>query len=166
MPRQKTLPDSQVLAAARRLYAQGGEKSVSFGSVARATGLAGSTLAQRYGSVEGMLSAAARDGWAVLTEAATAADAATTGKGPQGFLKALDPTARKAPLLLSLGTRDPVAREAGAVWRAQIEAALARRIGSGEKARSAAQVLFAVWQGQILWEDPEIRIKDLARRLT
>ena len=165
MPRRRTLPDPQVLGAARRLYAQGGDKAVSFGTVARATGLAASTLAQRYGSVPGMLAAAAQDGWAALIAETEAAETTAADKGPQGYLKALDPLARQVPLLLALGARDPSATEAAAHWRAAVESALARRLGGNDRGRHAAQAVFALWQGQILWGDPEIRIKDIARKL-
>ncbi|MCB6177677.1 transcriptional regulator [Rhodobacter sp. Har01] len=165
MPRHKTLSDADVLAKTRRLHAEGGDKAVSFGTVARASGLAASTLAQRYGSVAGMLAAAARDGWAGLIGATAAAEAEAADKGPQGFLKALDNAAREAPMLLALGARDAAAAEAAAQWRGAVEAALARRLGNGERARQSAQALFALWQGQVLWGGSEVKIKDIARRL-
>jgi AcrR family transcriptional regulator len=170
MARPKTLPDPEVLAAVRRLHAGGGDRAVSFGTVARACRLAASTLAQRFGSVEGMLRAAARDGWADLA-ARTSAQAALAGdKGPQGLLKALDLEGREVALLLRLGRGDAEAASAAAAWRAQVEGDLARRLSGndksgGDKARAAAQALFAAWQGQLLWGDAELRLKDLARKL-
>ena len=90
MARTKSIPDAQVLATVRHLLAQGGDKAISFGSVGRATKLAPSTLAQRYGTVTAMRSAALTDGWQALTVATTTALDSVADKGPQGVLKALD----------------------------------------------------------------------------
>lgn len=164
MPRKRSVPDAEVLSLVRGLFAAQGEKAVSFGTVGQAAGLAPSTLAQRYGSVEGMLSAAALQGWEALIEAADAALVAADGKGPQGYLKLID--AHDVPVLLSLGARSPAARDRAADWRARIETGLAARLGQGEKARAAAQAIFAAWQGQLLWDGAASGIKELARRLT
>lgn len=145
---------------------------MSFGNLSRATGLAASTLAQRYGSVEGLMAAAARAGWDVLNAALEAARVTAADKGPQGFLKALEHHAGEMPALLSLSRHDLQARRAAKAWRLAVETALAARLGTGEKARTAARALFMTWQGQIAWnaagalpEGSEIRIKDLARQL-
>jgi AcrR family transcriptional regulator len=164
MPRKRSVPDSEVLSLVRGLFAAQGEKAVSFGTVGQAAGLAPSTLAQRYGSVEGMISAAAIQGWDALIATAEAAHAAAGDKGPQGYLKLLD--AGDVPLLLSLGARDARARDRAADWRARVETGLVARIGQGEKARAAAQALFAAWQGQLLWGGTAAGIKDLAKKLT
>ena len=164
MPRKKTLPDSEVLAEARRLFAAGGEKALTFGNLARATGLAASTLAQRFANVEGLAGAAACAGWRDLLEIADAMNGATADKGPQGYLKALE--AEAVPSLLHLGARDEEAQRLAGEWRGRVETALTLRLGQGEKARQAAQALFAAWQGQVLWGGAEFRIKDLAKRLT
>lgn len=163
MARPRSIPDSEVLSLVRGLYAAQGEKAVSFGTVGQAAGLAPSTLAQRYGSVEGMISAAAIQGWDALIVTADAALSAAGDKGPQGYLKLLD--AGDVPLLLSLGARDATARDRAADWRARVEAGLATRLGQGEKARAAAQALFAAWQGQVLWGGTATGIKELAKRL-
>ncbi|WP_395540759.1 transcriptional regulator [Neotabrizicola sp. sgz301269] len=161
MPRKKLIPDSEVLSLVRRLIALHGEKAVSFGSIGQSAGLAPSTLAQRYGSIEGMLAAAAIAGWDGLIAAAV-----KTGddKGPQGYLKLLD--SAEVPLLLYLGGRDAQARDKAAEWRSVVEAGLARRMGQSEKARTAAQALFAAWQGQILWDGAASGLKDIAKKLT
>lgn len=166
MPRRKTLSDSEVLGTVRHLYDAGGSRAVSFGTVARACRLAASTLAQRFGTVEGMLTAAARDGWADLAARSDGLAAGAADKGPQGLLKALDAPGRDAALLLRLGRGDGPATEAATAWRLQVEAELARRLPGGDKARAAAQTLFAAWQGQLLWGDGDLRFKDLAKRLT
>ena len=162
MARPKSLPDAEILATVRRLMAEGGQ--VSFGAAAIATGLAPSTLAQRYGTVAAMRAAAVRDGWQVLTEATTAAIDTAADKGPQGLLKALDAVTDQVGLLLA-GPTDDTARTRATDWRRMVETALAQRLGPGEKGREAAAILFAAWQGQALWGGDGFRIKDAAKRL-
>ena len=58
MARPRTLPDSDVFAAILLMIASEGEKSVAFSAVARATGLAGASLVQRYGPLPQMVEAA------------------------------------------------------------------------------------------------------------
>ncbi|NPD14549.1 transcriptional regulator [Xinfangfangia sp. D13-10-4-6] len=165
MPRRKILSDAEVLQATRQLFAAGGEKAISFGNLSRATGLAASTLAQRFGSVEGLQAAATADGWHGLTEALTAADHLSQGKGPHALLKALEAGDLPIMLLLTLGWRNHEALAQAARWRAHVEMALALRIGQGEKARQQAQMLFAAWQGKLIWQMEEPRLKDLSKRL-
>ena len=169
MPRKKSLTDAQVLADARRLHLSGGEKALTFGNLARASGLAASTLAQRFGTIEGLIAALARQGWQDLLEALTAIEAATADKGPQGYLKALSPSGLDATRLLSLSTTDEAARQLAEDWRARVVTALALRLGQGEKARAAAAVLFTHWQGQLLWGNgsgaAEMKLKEIAKKL-
>lgn len=165
MPRRKILSDAEVLKATRQLCAAGGEKAISFGNLSRATGLAASTLAQRFGSVEGLQGAAARAGWDELGQALGEADQASQGKGPQALLKALEEAAGPVGQLIMLSQRDTEALEAASAWRGQVEMALTLRIGHGEKARQSAQLLFAAWQGRMIWGMEELRLKDLAKRL-
>jgi AcrR family transcriptional regulator len=166
MPRARTIPDDQIFAALRTLLAQGGNKAVSFGTVSAATGLAPPTLVQRYGSRDGMVRAARLAAWDALDALTAKANAETADKGPQGFLKALGPFDATA---LSADLRDPELTFRAVRWRATVESVLAQRIGSGAKAREAAAVLFAAWQGQALWaraSDPGFRLKDAVKRLT
>lgn len=169
MPRRKIHSDADVLKAARQLFAMGGAKAVSFGNLSRATGLAASTLAQRFGTVEGLEAAAARAGWVEASARLEAADLASQGKGPQALLKALEEGLEDDPLgiagLVTLSQRDPAAWEAATAWRCQLEMRLALRIGQGEKARQTAQVLFAAWQGRLIWGNSDLRLKDLVRRI-
>ncbi|MBA3909541.1 MAG: transcriptional regulator [Rhodobacter sp.] len=166
MPRTRTIPDGKVFSAVRTLLDQGGDKAVSFATVSAATGLAPPTLVQRYGSLDGMVRAARLAAWQALETATAAAILATEHKGPQGLLKALgtvDATALAADL------RDPDLAQRAAAWRAMVEAALALRLGTGQKARESAALLFAVWQGQQLWSrvgEPGFRLKDAVKRFT
>lgn len=173
MARSKSIPDTEIYAAIRQLLAAGGDKAVAFASVARATGLAAPTLVQRYGSREAMLRTALAAAWSDL-EAATAraeAGAARNAKGAQALLKALGAenpgTADIA--LLAVDFRDAALRARAEAWRHRVEAALALRLGAGDKARDAAAILFSAWQGQLLWQiagGKGFRMKDVVKRLS
>lgn len=165
MPRKKSLTDAQVLDHARRLHLSGGEKALTFGNLARASGLAASTLAQRFGTVEGLIASLARQGWSELLEGLVVVDQATADKGPQGYLKALHPSALESTRLLGLSTADEQARILAEEWRIRVITALSLRLGQGEKARQAAQTIFMLWQGQVLWGQPEVKIKELVKKL-
>lgn len=165
MSRIKTLSDAEVLREARRLYAASGARAMSFGNLSRATGLAASTLVQRFDSVEGLQAAAAQAGWQELLLLLDEADAATAGKPPQALLKALAAGAVTIPHLQTLGRGAEAALALSREWRGRVESSLALRIGQGVKSRAAAQALFLAWQGKLFWGAENIRIKDLAKLL-
>jgi AcrR family transcriptional regulator len=166
MPRSRTIPDDRIFAALHRLLAAGGDKAVSFATVAAETGLAPPTLVQRYGSRDGMVRAARLAAWDAVQARTDAAIAATADKGPQGLLKAIGPVDASR---LADDLRDPDLAQRAAVWRATVEAALALRLGSGQKARESAALLFAAWQGHALWQaagEDAFRLKEAVKRLT
>lgn len=166
MPRKRIIPDDRVFSAIQRLLDQGGDKAVSFATVAAATGLAPPTLVQRYGSRDGMVRLARQAAWETLEAATGAAIAATEKKGPLGLLKALG-TVAAADLVAD--TRDSDLAQRAAAWRASVESAISLRLGNGPKARESAALLFAAWQGQLLWSkagQPGFKPKDAVRRLT
>lgn len=171
MPRLKLIPDAEVFAAIRQLMSEGGDKAVAFGSVARATGLAAPTLAQRYGTRDGMVRAAMMAAWDKLEGATEVAEgqAEANAKGAQAILKALGADIAPADLtLLAADFRDPALRDRAAAWRARVEGALAMRFGGGKKGREAAALLFAAWQGQILWDaagGKGFRLKDAVKKI-
>lgn len=165
MPRTRTIPDDRIFAAVQSLLDQGGDKAVTFGSLAAATGLAASTLVQRYGSRLGMVRAARLAAWDALDKRTEAALAATADKGAPALLKALGPVDLGG---LAGDLRDPELAARALAWRAGLESALAARLGTGARAREAAEVIFSAWQGQMLWSrdsDAGFRLKDLAKRL-
>lgn len=165
MPRTKIIPDTAVFTAIRQLLAEGGEKSVSFATVSKATGLAPPTLVQRFGSRDGMVRAAQLAAWDRLDAITAAAINATADKGPQSLLKAVEAGLTAMPP----DTRDPDLHLRATGWRATMESALSMRFGGGEKGREAASLLFAAWQGQALWSGAGgrgFRLKDAVRRLT
>jgi AcrR family transcriptional regulator len=166
MPRRKLIPDATIFATIQQMLASGGERAVSFATVAAATGLAAPTLVQRFGSRDGMVRAARLAAWDALEARTAEAIAKTADKGPQGLLKAIGPVDATA---IAADLRDPdLAVRAGA-WRATVESALSLRLGTGPKARESAALLFAVWQGQMAWAatgDSAFRLKDAVKRLT
>lgn len=166
MPRTRVIPDEQVFAIVQRMLDEGGDKAVSFGTVSTATGLAPPSLVQRYGTRNAMVRAARLSAWDALDLRLADAVAQTDGKGPQGLLKALGPV-NAAAIAMDLRDPDLAARAAG--WRAAVEAALAERLGTGNKARESAALLFAAWQGQAIWAaagESAFRLKDAVKRLT
>jgi len=172
MSRTRTIPDADIFAAIRALLTAGGDKAVAFSSVARATGLAAPTLVQRYGARDEMLRAALLAGWDRLDAATTQAEAEAplTAKGALGLLRALGAEAADPShvALRAADFRDPALRARAAAWRARVEAALATRLGGGARGREQASMLFAMWQGQVLWQstgDPGFRLKDAVKRL-
>lgn len=173
MSRSRTIPDAEIFAAIRDLLAAGGEKAVAFSAVARATGLAGPTLVQRYGSRDGMLRAALMAAWDGLDAATNRAEAEAplSAKGALAFLKTLgaEDSEPSDISLLAADFRDPALRARAGAWRARVEAALATRLGGGAKGREAAALLFAVWQGQTLWlatGERGFKLKDAVKRLS
>ncbi|MDO8885187.1 MAG: transcriptional regulator [Pseudotabrizicola sp.] len=173
MPRTKIIPDPVVFSAIRTLLAQSGERGASFAMVSRATGLAAPTLVQRYGSQDGMVREALLAGWDALDRATDAAEGQSdmSVKGAQMLIKALSETSGDAadlPLLVA-HLDDPTLRLRAMAWRVRVEQALAVRLGGGAKGREAAALLFAAWQGQMLWQaagDKGFRLKDAIKRLT
>jgi AcrR family transcriptional regulator len=166
MPRTRTIPDDRIFQAIQKLLDEGGDRAVSFATVAAGTGLAPPTLVQRYGSRDGMVRAARVAAWDRLSAATAEAIASTDQKGPQALLKALAAT---DPASLVLDARDPDLAQRAAAWQATVESALALRLGGGQKAREGAAMLFSLWQGQLLWaglSQPGFKLKDAVRRLT
>ena len=167
MPRLRTIPDATIFAMILRLVREGGEKAVAFSSVSRKTGLAAPSLVQRYGSLPGMVDAAYLWSWDQLDALAqtTIAGSGKDSKGAQTLLKSLLPEAATLAVLLSVSFRNTEMRERAARWRGQVEAALAARLGDAE----TAAMVFAAWQGQVLWEESGgkgFKLKDLSRKLT
>jgi AcrR family transcriptional regulator len=165
MSRPRTIPDAEVFAAILRLIAEGGEKSVAFSSVARATGLSAPSLVQRYGALPDMVGAAMQFVWDQIDAQAEAAIGESPGsdKGMQTLLKLLSPA--PAPAVLAISLRDAGLRERAKGWRQRIEAALAARCGDKE----TAAILFAAWQGQGMWDgisDKGFKVKDAIKRLS
>lgn len=161
MARPRSVPDPVVHDAVLALIRHGGDKAVTFSAVAARAGLAASSLAERHGSVAGMIAAARAGAWDRLEQAtATAIDAAPlSAKGATGLLKAL------AQVDMPPVDTDP---ERAVRWRAGLEVALTARLGNDARAREAAVILFALWQDRSLWQgqtEPAVRLKAVLKRL-
>ena len=168
MARPRILSDAAVFSAILRMLAAEGEKSVAFSSVARATGLSGAALVQRYGTLPVMVEAALAWGWDQLSVqlASVEADGIAADKAPQALLRALAERAADLPLvtLFAASQRYSALRQRAAAWRARVEAMVMARTHDAE----AAAMLFALWQGQLLWEglgERGFRLKDAWKRL-
>ena len=173
MGRTKTVSDADVFSAIRKLLAAGGEKAVAFASVARATGLSGPTLVQRFGSRAAMVRAAHLAAWDALDAATATAVAASdlSPKGAQTLLKSLadEQAVTVDHALLCMDMRDAVLRQRAKAWRNSVEVTLGLQLGGGAKGREAAAMLFAAWQGQLLWNGAGgkgFKIKDAIKALT
>ena len=172
MGRTKTVSDAEVFLAIRQLLAAGGDKAVAFASVARATGLAGPTLVQRFGSRAAMVQAALLAAWDSVDAATLAAVSAAdlSPKGAQDLLKSLNNSQLQSYdiAMLCRDLRDPALRQRAKSWRLSVEAALALQLGGGANGRQASTLLFATWQGQQMWKaagGKSFKIKDAIKAL-
>ncbi|WGV14706.1 transcriptional regulator [Fuscovulum ytuae] len=159
MARPRSIPDAVIFDAVLEMLEARGQ--VSFGLVSAAVGLAPPSLVQRYGDREGMLRGALIHGWDGVEAATRAAD--TAEASAQGFLKALGAALRGALIWASLG--DEVVAARAAAWRAEVEASVARKAGC--KAEAAAMI-FAAWQGRMLWSGAGgagFRLRDAVKRI-
>ena len=168
MPRTRTVPDAEILNLVCAQLAQTGEKSVTFASISAQTGLAAPTLVQRFGTRDAMQSAALGFAWDRLDRitAEVEAEALTSVKGATAMLKALSDAPETQLLTLSL--RDEPLRARAELWRSTVETALAKRLGHGAKGQDLAAIVFAAWQGRLLWGPTggkSFRLSDLLRRL-
>ena len=170
MSRSRLISDASVFQAVRRLLAESGDKAVTFSAVAQATGLAAPTLVQRYSSVAAMIQAALSVFCDQLVAALDMAEstAPDTAKGAQRLLKDLAESCPEVSEVNMFSTilRDPALRHRMTLWRQSLIAALAQRLDArGE----AAAILFAAWQGQMLWHPAggqRFRLKDVIKAVS
>lgn len=169
MARTKLISDRDVFQQVLTLLLQNGEKAVTFSTVSATTGLAATTLVQRFGSCNEMILGAIAQAWQQLDSLVEAAslDAAALNKGLPGLLKSLvgsvDPGA-----LLTLSLRDPALIGLAKTWRYKVEQAIAARLDVSAKAKETASLIFAAWQGRMLWDaggGKGFRLGDAIRRL-
>jgi AcrR family transcriptional regulator len=170
MPRKKTLSDEDVLSSALRLMHAEGPEAVTFAALADATGLAGATLVQRFGSKARLRQAALLHAWDGL-DARTAALAARVPKTPAGAVRLLVGLSKdyggieayaEGLLVLREDLRDPVLRARGARWRDVLSAALDACFAQVPDApKGVGLMLAAQWQGALLWWgfDPRVPVE-------
>jgi AcrR family transcriptional regulator len=153
MARSKLISDRDVFQQVLAVLLQNGEKAVTFSTVSAATGLAPSTLVQRFGSCNEMILSAIAQAWAELDDLVEAVtlDVAALNKGLASLLKSLvGPVDPGALLMLSL--RDPALIRRAKAWRHKVEQAIAARLDDSAKAKETAALIFAAWQGRMLWD--------------
>src|SRR5690242_11281537 len=88
MPRPRTLSDEQLLSMVLDVIQSEGPDAATFAAVAKASGLSGSTLVQRFATKAGMLRAALLHAWDRL-DAETARLAETLPKTAEGAIALL-----------------------------------------------------------------------------
>ncbi len=169
MARTKLISDRDVFQQVLASLLKNGEKTVTFSTVSAATGLAPTTLVQRFGSCNDMILGAIAQAWDELdglVETATLNGAAMS-KGLPGLLKSLvgpvDPGA-----LLTLSLRDPALIGRAKAWRYKVEQAIAARLDVSAKAKETAALIFAAWQGRMQWDaggGKGFRLGDAIKRL-
>jgi AcrR family transcriptional regulator len=153
MSRRKIISDQDVLGLLYAMLLVDGEKLFTFQSAAKKCGLSAPALVQRFSTREAMLVATLRFGWDRL-EAVTAQahdEAMMSSKGAQAMLKAI--AEENIPALFAASLRHAELQATATQWRVGLEARLAPRLAPGNKGRVAAALIFAVWQGRMLWGD-------------
>ena len=158
MPRQRTVPDQDLLDAALLVIRAAGPEALTFAAAAKESGLAASTVVQRFGTKAGLLRAALLRAWDLLDEQTDAA-VATAGPGPDGVVALLTGLSGSYEAhdfadqlrVLREDLRDPVLRERGQRWLALLGQEVQRRleptapVGIGE-------LVVAHWQGTLtIW---------------
>lgn len=172
MPRQKIMSDSEVLESALSVIRESGPDGLTFASLAKASGLSGATLVQRFGSKPALLRAAMLHAWDMLdaNTGAAIAEAPVTPEGAVQLLLALshgygDIEAYADGLrLLREDLRDPDLRARGRAWQAVLTAALKDRLKG--LPTGSASLLLDQWQGSLLWWsfDPREKVEQYVER--
>jgi AcrR family transcriptional regulator len=174
MPRPKTLPDHEVLAAAHRLMHAHGPDALTFARLAKACGLSASTLVQRFGSKAGLVQNTLLHAWDRL-DAKTAGLAAAVPKTPGGAIEFLVALSRdygeieayaEGLLVLREDLRDPALRARGAAWKEALSGALESCFAEVSHAPQGIGLLMASqWQGSLLWWsfDPQGDVKSFVK---
>ena len=158
MPRKRTVPDDDLADAALALVREAGPAALTFAALASRTGLAGSTIVQRFGTKAQLLRAALARAWDRLEEE-TATATAEAAPGADGVVEMLvrlsgqyDPDDEFADQLLILreDLRDPVLRARGRAWLATLSDAIELRLVDAPGGAGGLGVLVvAQWQGTL-----------------
>ncbi|CAN7220007.1 TetR/AcrR family transcriptional regulator [Neorhizobium sp. LjRoot104] len=160
MARPKTMPDSDVLAAALKMMHEKGLEALTFASLATACGLSGSTLVQRFRNKEELARAALLFAWDDL-DAKTEAAIAAAPKTPQGAVDILATLSgdygsieayAEGLLMLREDFRDPRLRARGGAWGEVISTAITACFAATPGTPDDIGMLMASqWQGCLLW---------------
>ena len=171
MPRKKSLPDGDVLEAALDIIHRDGPEALTFAALAKASGLSGATLVQRFGGKERLKQAALLRAWDVLDEKTErlAEEMPKTPAGAIALLVALSGSYggieayAEGLLVLREDFRDPVLRARGAAWKTSLCRALDDCFsGTPGSPPGIGLLIAAQWQGSLLWWgfDPKQTVQD------
>lgn len=158
MPRKRTISDQDLLDAALVVVRAAGPEALTFAAAAGASGLAASTLVQRFGTKAGLLRAALLRAWDLLDEQ-TAAATAAAGPGAGGVVDMLVGLSGSYDAhdfadqlrVLREDLRDPVLRERGQRWLALLGQEVQRRLEPAAP-DGLGELVVAHWQGTLtIW---------------
>jgi AcrR family transcriptional regulator len=166
------MADREVLESALGVMRDNGPDGLTFASLAKACGLSGATLVQRFGSKPALLKAAMLHAWDMLdanTQAAIAA-APHSQEGVIHLLLALShaygdiETYADGLLMLREDLRDPELRDRGKAWQAVLAEAIAARLPGHSP--DTASLILDQWQGSLLWWsfDPREKVEHYVER--
>ena len=160
MTRPKTQSDEQVLEAAYRLMHADGPEALTFERLARASGLSGSTLVQRFKNKTLLKRRTLLYAWDELDRKTEQAAASVPGT-PAGAVELLVALSSgygdiesyaEGLLVLREDLRDPALRARGAAWKAELSRALAACFANVPGIPEDIGLLMAAhWQGALLW---------------
>lgn len=160
MTRPKTQSDEQVLEAAYRLMHADGPEALTFERLARASGLSGSTLVQRFKNKTLLKQRTLIHAWDGL-DRKTEQAAGSVPKTPAGAVELLVALSNgygdiesyaEGLLVLREDLRDPVLRARGAAWKAALTRMLADCFAGVHGIPDDIGLLMAAhWQGSLLW---------------
>jgi AcrR family transcriptional regulator len=160
MTRPKTQSDEQVLEVASRLMHDKGPEALTFESLARACGLSGSTLVQRFKSKALLKQRTLLHAWDGL-DRKTEETARSVPKTPAGAIELLVTLSAgygdiesyaEGLLVLREDLRDQALRARGAAWKAALSKVLADCFaGEGSMPEDIGLLMAAHWQGSLLW---------------
>ncbi|RUX10214.1 TetR/AcrR family transcriptional regulator [Mesorhizobium sp. M00.F.Ca.ET.151.01.1.1] len=169
MTRPKTRSDEQVLEAALRLMHEHGPEALTFERLAKACGLSGATLVQRFKNKARLKQRTLLHAWDDLDDK-TRTLATGVARTPAGAIELLVALSQgyggiesyaEGLLVLREDLRDPVLRARGATWKAFLCAALAACFAEIDDPPPDVGLLMAShWQGALLWWsfDPTIEV--------
>ncbi|TRC82094.1 TetR/AcrR family transcriptional regulator [Mesorhizobium sp. WSM4307] len=169
MTRPKTQSDEQVLDAALRLIHEHGPEALTFERLAKACGLSGATLVQRFGNKARLKQRTLLHAWDGLDDK-TKTLAAAVPRTPAGAVELLVALSQgyggiesyaEGLLVLREDLRDPMLRMRGAAWKTALCNALAACFAATPGPPHDIGLLMAShWQGSLLWWsfDPTIEV--------
>ena len=169
MTRPKTQSDEQVLQTAHRLIHEHGPEALTFERLAKACGLSGATLVQRFKNKAQLKQRTLLHAWDSLDENTRTLEA-TVPRTPAGAVALLVALSQfyggiesyaEGLLVLREDLRDPVLRARGAAWKAFLCDALAARFAeTPDPPRDIGLLMASHWQGSLLWWsfDPTVEV--------